>query len=84
MSIQREYRKLEGVEEINIYDLQEKDLFKYVDPVMEMPKIPFLTTLKNIPCDLDIFIPYNDGEDFIIQMLGITALERGNITGHIL
>ena len=79
MSIQREYRKLEGVEEINIYDMQEKDLFKYVDPVMEMPKIPFLTTLKNIPCDLDIFIPYNDGEDFIIQMLGITALERGNI-----
>ena len=28
---------------------------------------------------MDVFIPYNDGEDFIIHMLGLTALERGNI-----
>ena len=79
MSIQREYRKLDDLEEINIYGIHEKEFFKYVDPVLDMPKIPFKKTLRSMPCDLDIFLPYNDGEDFIIQMLGISALERGNI-----
>ena len=79
MKIQREYWKLEDLEEISIHDISERELFKYVDPVTEVPPIPFKNTLRSLPCDMDVFIPYNDGEDFIIHMLGLTALERGNI-----
>lgn len=79
MKIQREYWKLEDLEEISIYDISERELFKYVDQVTEVPPIPFKNTLRSLPCDMDVFIPYNDGEDFIIHMLGLTALERGNI-----
>ena len=41
MKIQREYWKLEDLEEISIYDISERELFKYVDQVTEVPPIPF-------------------------------------------
>ena len=35
--------------------------------------------MKNIKTDINIFVPYKDGEDFIIHGLGNSALKRGNI-----
>lgn len=78
MKIHREYWKLEDLEEISIFDIHEKDLYVPVEPVQEMDPIPFRKTLMNLPCDMDVFIPYNDGEDFIVHMLGMSAIERGN------
>lgn len=79
MNIEKRYRRLEDTTEIRIKNITEKELFNYVEPIYEPPKIPFKRVLKNLPCDMDIFIPYRGGEDFIIQTLGISALERGNI-----
>ena len=79
MNIQKRYIRLEDTTEISIRDITEKDLFNYVEPVCETPNVSFRKILENLPCDMDIFIPYEDGKDFIIQMLGISALERGNI-----
>ena len=79
MNIQKRYIKLEDTTEISIKNITEEELFNYVDPVYETPKIPFKKILLNLPCDMDVFIPYNGGEDFVIQMLGKSALERGNI-----
>lgn len=80
MRIQKEYRKLENIEEVNIYDVHEREFFNYVEQEFEVEKVPFQKLMKNISADINIFIPYNDGEDFIIHQLGKSGLKRGNIT----
>ncbi|WP_405294131.1 histidine kinase dimerization/phosphoacceptor domain -containing protein [Methanobrevibacter sp.] len=79
MKIEREYRKLEDIEEIRIFNIKEKELYIQVPQEFEVEKIPFEKTLNSIINDIDIFIPYNDGEDFIIHRLGLSALARGHI-----
>ena len=79
MDIEKRYIRLEDTIEIRIKNITEEELFHPVDPVYETPKIPFKAVLKNLPCDMDVFIPYKGGEDFIVQTLGVSALERGNL-----
>ena len=79
MRIEKTYRKLEDIEEVNIYDIKESELFQYVPQEFEMFYTPFEKTLNNLSNDLDIFVPYNDGEDFIVHRLGLSALLRGHI-----
>ena len=79
MNIEKRYIRLEDTLEIRIKDITEEELFNYAEPVYETPKIPFKAVLKNLPCDMDVFMPYKGGEDFIVQTLGVSALERGNI-----
>ena len=80
MRIQKEYRKLENIEEVNIYDVHEREFFNYVEQEFEVEKVPFQKLMKNIAADINIFIPHNDGEDFIIHQLGQSGLKRGKIT----
>lgn len=79
MRIEKEYRQLENLEEVHIFDISEKELFNEGIPEFEVPKRDFEKTLQNIPNDIDIFKPYNNGKDFIIYRLGIGALSRGEI-----
>ena len=79
MRIEKTYRKLEDLEEVNIYDIKESELFQQVPQEFEMFYTPFEKTLDNLSNDLDIFVPYNDGEDFIVHRLGLSALVRGHI-----
>ena len=79
MRIEKTYRKLEDTEEVNIYDIEESELFQYAPQEFEMPYTPFDKTLNHLSNDLDIFVPYNNGEDFIVHRLGLSALVRGNI-----
>ena len=79
MRIEKQYRQLEDVEEINIYDITESELFQYVDPEFEIFEAPFEKTLRNISNDLDIFDPIDDGEDFVVHRLGLGTLLRGHI-----
>lgn len=79
MRLEKTYRQLEDIEEVHIYDITESELFQHVPRQFETPEIPFEKTLDSISNDLDVFIPYNDGEDFIVQRLGLGALVRGNI-----
>ena len=79
MRIEKTYRKLEDVEEVNIYDVKESELFQYVPQEYEIPYTPFEKTMNNLSNDLDIFVPVKDGEDFIVHRLGLSALIRGHI-----
>ena len=67
MKIEKTYRQLEDMEEVHIYDITEKELFKQVPQEFEAPFMPFETTLNEISNDIDVFLPHNDGEDFIVQ-----------------
>lgn len=79
MRIEKEYRQLEEIEEIKIYDITESELFQHAPQEYEMFQTPFEKTLNNLSNDLDIFVPIEDGQDYIIHRLGIGALVRGNI-----
>ena len=79
MRIEKEYRQLENIEEVHIYDITEKELFTQVPKEFDVADLPFEKTLKNLTNDLDIFIPYENGKDFIINRLGLGALSRGEI-----
>lgn len=79
MRIEKEYRRLEDTEEVRIYDITEDELFTPAPKEMDVPVFPFEKTLSNITNDIDIFIPYEDGKDFIVHRLGLGALSRGKI-----
>ena len=80
MRLEKTYRQLEDLEEVHIYDITEGELFRYVPQEFEMFYTPFEKTLDELSNDLDIFVPYDNGNDFIIHRLGLSALTRGEIT----
>lgn len=80
MRIEKTYRQLESIEEVHIYDITESDLFRSVPQEFEIPPLPFEKTLNSISNDLDMFLAYDEGKDFIIGRLGLGALTRGDIT----
>jgi len=79
MRIEREYRQLEDTEEIKIYDIAEWELYQPSPQEYEIFEVPFEKTLDNIDIDLDMFVPIDDGRDFIVQRLGLDALTRGHV-----
>ena len=80
MRRERTYRQMEDMEEVHIYDITESELFIPVPQEFEMFYTPFEKTLNELSNDLDIFVPYDNGNDFIIHRLGLGALMRGEIT----
>ena len=80
MRLERTYRQMEDMEEVHIYDITESELFIPVPQEFEMFYTPFEKTLNELSNDLDIFVPYDNGNDFIIHRLGLGALIRGEIT----
>ena len=79
MRIEKTYVKLEKTEEVHMYDIKEEELFKLVPQEYDMFYTPFEKTLNYLSNDLDIFVPVDDGNDFIVHRLGLSALTRGNI-----
>ncbi len=80
MRLEKTYRQMEDMEEVHIYDILETELFRPVPQEFEMFNTPFEKTLDALSNDIDIFVPYNGGNDFIIHRLGLGALTRGEIT----
>lgn len=79
MRIERQYRQLEDTEEVRIYDITEREFFQPAPQEYEIRQIPFEKTTNNINSDLDIFVPIDDGEDYIVHRLGRSALIRGHV-----
>ncbi|WP_458403873.1 sensor histidine kinase [Methanobrevibacter sp.] len=79
MRIEKLYRKLEDIIEVRMYDIEEQDLYQPAPQEFDVPAFPFETTLNTITNDIDVFIPHNDGEDFIVHRLGLSALLRGHV-----
>ena len=80
MRLEKKYRQIEKLEEIHIYDITESELYMSVPQEFEIQNVPFEKTLNAVSTDIDIFTPYNNGNDFIIERLGLGALTRGKIT----
>ena len=80
MKVEREYRLLENIDEIRIYNASKKDFYKPTPQEFDIEDIPIQEFINNLPIEIHTFIPYNDGEDFIIQSLGSFTLDRYDST----
>ena len=79
MHIEKQYRVLEQVEEIRVYNIDRDEVFKHVNPVKKPDKVRFSNVMKHVPSDINVFLPIDDGEDFIVERIGWNLLERLNI-----
>ena len=80
MKVEKEYRFLENIDEIRIYNARKKDFYKPTPQEFDIEDIPIQEFINNLPIEIHTFIPYNDGEDFIIQSLGSFTLDRYDST----
>ena len=80
MKIDKQFRKLENIEEISVYDIDDSKI--YVPTPQEFPvdDVPFPQLISNFHRDVDIFIPYADRKDFLIKRVGDFLLKKLNIT----
>ena len=79
MHIERQYRELEKIEEVRVYNISNVELFEQVPQYQKPMKIPFCNIIKYVQSDVNMIIPIEDGEDFVINRLGWNILQRGNI-----
>lgn len=79
MRIERQYRELEKIEEIRIYNINTGDFYKEAPRVRKPSSIRFSKVIKHVPADIDIFLPVDEGEDFIVERVGWNLLERVNV-----
>ena len=80
MRVEKEYRFLEDIDEIRIYNASKKDFYKPTPKEFEIEDVPIQEFINNLPIEIHTFIPYNECEDFIIQSLGSFTLDRYDST----
>ncbi len=80
MHIKKRYHKFEDIEEIEVHNLSKEENYNPSPKVVEVVPPVHVTILKNIPSDINIFLPIYGGDDFIIVRLGWNLLEKVNVT----
>ncbi len=78
MHIERQYRELEKIEEVRVYNLNPDDMYQEAPQVKKPEKVRFSNIMKHVPSDINVFLPIDNGEDFIIERIGWNLLERAN------
>ncbi|MBQ2654750.1 MAG: hypothetical protein IJF83_14445 [Methanobrevibacter sp.] len=79
MHIERKYNELEKIEEVRIYNLNMDEVYHEAPQVKKPENIRFSNIMKHVPSDINVFLPIDDGEDYIIERIGWNLLERTNI-----
>ena len=80
MRIEKEYRHLEGIDEIRIFDANQKDFYKPSPKEFDIEDIPLQELINNIPVEIHSLIPYEEGKDFIVQTVGKFTLKQYHCT----
>lgn len=79
MHVEKQYRELEKIEEIRVYNIDRDEVFHDVEPVKKPEKVRFSNVMKHVPSDINVFLPIDDGDDFIVERIGWNLLERLNV-----
>ena len=79
MKLYKDYRRLEKVYELRVYDFVEKELYQPSPLEFIVDDVPFPQLISNVPMDVNILIPHNDGNDFIIKSVGNFILDAENL-----
>lgn len=80
MRVEKEYRHLEGIDEIRIFNASQKDFYKPTPKEFDIEEIPLQELINNIPVEIHSLIPYDGGKDFIIQNVGNFTLKKYHCT----
>ncbi len=72
MRVEKEYRHFEDITEIRIFDAKPKEF--------EIEDIPLQELMNSPSTEIHCLIPYEKGEDFIIQRIGKFTLGKYNCT----
>ena len=80
MHVEKQFRELEQIEEIRIYNIDRDKIFNDVAPVKKTDKVRFSNVMKHVPSDINVFLPTDDGKDYIVERIGWNLLERLNLT----
>jgi two-component sensor histidine kinase len=79
MHVERHYRELEKTEEVRIYNFDMGEMYHEAPQVKKPEKIRLSNVMKHVPSDINIFLPIDDGDDYIIERIGWNLLERVNV-----
>ena len=80
MRVEKEHMNLEGIVEIRIFNANQKDFYKPTPKEFDIEDLEFQELINNIPVEIHCLIPYEDGDDFIIQSIGNFTLDKYNCT----
>ena len=78
MHVERQYRELEKIEEIRVYNIDRDKVFHPSKPVKKLDNVRFSNVMKHVPSDINVFQPMDDG-DFLVERIGWNLLERLNL-----
>lgn len=78
MHVERQYRELEKIEEIRVYNIERDEVFHPSEPVKKLDNVRFSNVMKHVPSDINVFQPMDDG-DFLVERIGWNLLERLNL-----
>lgn len=80
MRVEKEYRHLEGIDEIRVFNASKKDFYKPTPKEFDTEELPLQELINNIPVEIHSLLPYENGKDFIIQNVGKFTLNKYNCT----
>ncbi len=80
MRVEKEYRHLEGIDEIRIFNASQKNFYRRTRREFEVDDLPLPVLMNNIPVEIHSLIPYEEGNDFIIEKVGDFTLGKYNCT----
>ena len=80
MRVEKQYREFEGIEEIRVYNIDPNEIFNDVPPVKKPEKVRFSNVMKHVPSDINVFLPIEGTDDYIVERIGWNLLERLNLT----
>ena len=80
MRVEKEYRQLEGIKEIRIFNASKKDFYRPAPKEFDVDELPLEELINNISDEIHTLIPYEKGNDFIIQRVGKFTLNKYNGT----
>ncbi len=80
MRVEKEYRQFEDITEIRIFDAKAQDFYNPSPKEFDIEDMPLEGLMNSLPNEIHCLIPYESGEDFIIQMIGKFTLYNYNCT----
>ena len=79
MHVERQFRELEKIEEIRVYNIDKYEVFHPAKQVKKLDKVRFSNIMKHVPSDINVFSPIEDSDDYLVERIGWNLLERLNI-----
>lgn len=79
MHVKKRYNENSDIAEIEIHDINTKDIYKPSPKILDIHQPKHRKLLKAIPSDIHILLPIREGNDFIVMRLGWTTLQKTNL-----